>query len=66
MMIRATKVKVASQTISHTTPRSDQCTTPAMSATNAPPRALQPIPSPLGCQITRIRVTTKIANASIE
>src|SRR5690554_3476526 len=66
MMISATKVKVASQTMSHTTPRSDQCTTPATSATSAPARALQPIPSPLGCQITRIKMTTKIANASIE
>src|SRR5690606_22991253 len=65
MMMSATKVKVASQTISHTMPRSAQSTTPASSATAAPPRALQPIPSPVGCHITSARVTTKIANASM-
>ena len=65
MIIRATKVKVASHTMSHTTPTSDNCTTPKARATNAPPIALQPMPKPLGCHITSPKVTIKIINASM-
>ena len=39
--------------------------TPVASATAAPMRALHPIPNPFGCQITKTRVTTKMASASI-
>ena len=56
MIISATKVKVASQTISQTIPTSDNCTTPSANATKAPPMALQPMPNPLGCQITKFTV----------
>lgn len=65
MMISATKVKVASQTMPQTTPTSARPTTPVPSATAAPASALQPMPSPLGCQITRVRVARKIVSASI-
>src|SRR5699024_8741512 len=55
---------VAFHTMSHTTGTSPRCTTPAMSATAAPPSALHPIPKPLGCQITSTRVARKIPTAS--
>ena len=54
----ATNVKVAFQTISVTSTMSDQPTTPVISAKTAPTTAI-PISSPLGCQITKIKVITK-------
>ncbi len=63
-MMIATKVAVAFQTIPHTVGISPSETTPASSATAAPPNALQPIPSPLGCQMTSAIVTTKMVSAS--
>ena len=65
MTIKATKVKVASQTMCQTTGMSPGWITPAASATAAPIRALHPIPNPFGCQMTKTRVTTKMASASI-
>src|SRR5690625_4486683 len=64
-MIKATKVKVASQTIFQTTLTSDQWTTPTSSASKAPASALHPMPNPLGCQITSSKVTAKIASAGM-
>ena len=66
MMMSATKVNVASQTMPHTVPTSLQPTTPVARAMAAPASADQPIPSPRGCQMTNTRVTTKIARASME
>src|SRR5690554_1180423 len=66
MMISATKVKVASQTIFQTTSTSVHWTTPSSSATRAPPSALQPIPNPLGCQITSTRVIANTASANMK
>ena len=63
--ITATKVAVAFHTMCQTTGMSEGCTTPASSATRAPPHALQPMPRPLGCQITSVMVTTKMARARI-
>ena len=60
MMMSATKVKVASQTMCQTTGMSAGWITPVRSATAAPPSALQPMPSPLGCQMTSTSVTAKI------
>jgi hypothetical protein len=37
---------------------------PVARATRAPAVELQPMPSPLGCQMTRTRVTRKIRRAS--
>ena len=54
----ATNVKVAFQTISVTSTMSDQPTTPVISAKTAPTTVI-PISSPLGCQITKIKVITK-------
>jgi hypothetical protein len=65
MMIRATKVMVASQTICQTTGTSCQPMTPVSNARTAPPMALQPMPRPRGCQMTKTSVTMKMANASI-
>src|SRR3546814_1256003 len=48
------------QMMFHTTGISDSEITPASSATIAPPIALQPMPSPFGCQITSAIVATKI------
>ncbi len=61
----ATKVNVASQTMCQTTGMSCGWITPRASATAAPPNALQPIPRPRGCQMTRTKVTRKIAMASM-
>src|SRR5690625_2761594 len=63
MIIKATNVKVASQTMSHTIKISDHCTTPTSNATAAPPSALQPMPRPRGCQITNASVMAKILSA---
>lgn len=48
MMINAMKVPVAFQMICQTTGISLQCTTPLISANNAPNVALQPTPRPFG------------------
>src|SRR5690625_703277 len=63
MTISATKVKVASQTMPHTVATSCNCTTPANRAVTAPASALQPMPRPRGCQITRASVRMKIVSA---
>src|SRR5690554_162042 len=63
--IKATKVKLASQTICQTILISVHCTTPSINATQAPPKALQPMPRPLGCQITKTKVTKKTVNANM-
>ena len=63
MRITATKAPVAFQTICHTVWMSLRCTTPMRSARTAPSDALQPIPRPRGCQITRVSVRIKIARA---
>src|SRR3990167_8899120 len=60
MMITAMKVAVAFQTMCHTTGTSPRLTAPVSSARTAPAAALQPTPNPLGCQITKTSVTTKI------
>ncbi|MNV81321.1 hypothetical protein D3C71_1749810 [compost metagenome] len=59
----ATKVAVAFHTMDQTTAMSASCTTPSPSATAAPSDALQPMPSPRGCQMTSTRVATKISTA---
>lgn len=64
MMMTATKVAVAFQTMPQTTATSAQCTTPRASATMAPSDALQPMPRPAGCQMTRTRVAAKIRRAA--
>ncbi len=64
IIITAIKVAVAFQTIFHTTGISPTCTTPDIRARPAPSIALQPIPNPFGCQITKTMVRTKIAPAS--
>jgi hypothetical protein len=63
MMMTATKVAVAFQTICQTTGISAKCTTPSSSAIPAPIEALQPMPRPRGCQITSVRVKMKIRMA---
>ncbi|MNC60378.1 hypothetical protein D3C75_1102520 [compost metagenome] len=57
------KVPVAFQMICQTTGISPHCTTPLSNASTAPPVALQPTPSPRGCQITRVMVRRKISDA---
>ena len=59
-----TKVKVAFQTIPHTVGMFWTCTTPSAKATTAPMVAPQPMPSPLGCTITKKSVNTKTATAN--
>ena len=63
MTMIATNAAVAFQTMPHTTGTSDSVTTPASSATTAPPIALHPMPRPLGCQMTSAIVATKIRAA---
>ena len=63
MMMTATKVPVAFQTICQTTGMSAQCTTPSNSAMAAPIEALQPMPRPRGCQMTSVSVKMKIRMA---
>lgn len=63
-MMMAMKVAVAFQTICHTKGMSDQWMTPLTRATAAPTQALQPMPSPLGCQITRTSVSRKMMKAA--
>ncbi len=63
MTMIETNAAVAFQTMPQTTGTSDSVTTPASSAKTAPPIALHPIPSPLGCQMTSTIVTTKIRTA---
>jgi len=65
MMISATKVNVASQTMCQTAGTSPGWITPVARATPAPAKALHPIPRPLGCQMTKTRVARKMASASI-
>jgi hypothetical protein len=57
MMMTAINVAVAFQTICHTSGISDNCMTPASKASNAPPAALQPMPRPRGCQMTKVSVS---------
>ena len=64
MMMTATKVAVAFHTMPHTVGTSLRWTTPVARATAAPPRALNPIPSPRGCQITSVKVAAKMIRAS--
>ncbi|KRL38036.1 hypothetical protein FD21_GL001326 [Liquorilactobacillus vini DSM 20605] len=61
--IIATKDKVAFQTIPVTVPTSLNVTTRNNSARTAPPIAVQPIDSPLGCQITNNNVSKNIKTA---
>lgn len=64
MIITAINVAVAFQTIFHTTGISAMCITPDARASTAPNVALQPIPNPFGCQITKTMVRIKMAPAS--
>ena len=64
-MMMAMKAAVAFQTMPHTTGMSLQCTTPVASEMAAPRQALQPMPSPRGCQITSVRVNRKMTAAVI-
>ncbi|MNM54602.1 hypothetical protein D3C81_657280 [compost metagenome] len=64
MMITAIKVAVAFQTIFQTTGMSSRWITPQTNASTAPILALQPMLSPLGCQMTRISVSKKRLPAS--
>ncbi|PAV93149.1 hypothetical protein WR25_07624 [Diploscapter pachys] len=64
MMMTAMKVTVAFQTMAHTVGMSCSETAPAARAMRAPSAALQPTPSPFGCQMTRMRVKTKTAIAT--
>lgn len=61
----AIKVNVAFQTMDVTSITSLKSTTPAIRASMAPPHADQPMDSPLGCQMTNMRVTKKITDAKI-
>src|SRR5690606_12102884 len=61
--ITAINVAVAFQTIFHTTGISLMWITPLISASAAPMVALQPMLSPLGCQMTSTSVNKKIAPA---
>lgn len=62
-MITAIKVAVAFQTICQTSGISPSVTTPLSRASTAPKVALQPTPSPLGCQMTKTMVAIKISTA---
>src|SRR3546814_9279581 len=64
IIIIATNVAVAFQTICQTTGMSLKLTTPKASASAAPIKALQPMFKPRGCQMTRTMVTIKINNAA--
>ena len=61
--IIATNVSVAFHTILVTSITSDHPTTPVRSATTAPITAVIEISNPLGCQITKINVSTKMVMA---
>lgn len=63
MMMTAMNVAVAFQTMAHTAGMSCSETAPVARAMMAPSAALQPTPSPLGCQMTSMRVKTKTAMA---
>src|SRR5699024_3753615 len=63
--ITATNVNVAFHTIDVTSSTSEKLTTPVIIAMMAPISAVIPISKPLGCQITNIKVTTKIQIAKI-
>ena len=62
-MITAMNVPVAFHTMCQTTGMSPQWMTPASKATHAPMTALQPMPRPRGCQMTRTNVARKIRKA---
>jgi hypothetical protein len=64
MTMTAMKVAVAFHTMPQTTAMSASWTTPNSSATAAPSDALQPMPSPRGCQMTSTSVHTKIRTAA--
>lgn len=64
MTITATNVIVAFQTIPHTVATFARCTTPSARATAAPPAADQPMESPFGWAMTRVKVATKTATAT--
>ncbi|MBP1973026.1 hypothetical protein J2Z47_001245 [Cohnella thailandensis] len=53
----ATKASVAFHTICVTSQTSSKVTTPQIKATMAPPQADQPMFKPLGCHMTKIKVT---------
>ena len=59
MIIIAMNVNVAFQTMLVTSNISSICTTPVIMAINAPIKAVTPISSPFGCQITKVSVNTK-------
>ncbi len=63
MTITAMKVAVAFQTMAHTVGMSCSDTAPTARAISAPRLALQPTPSPRGCQMTSTRVKRKTAKA---
>lgn len=63
MTITAMKVAVAFQTMFQTVGMSPGATLPSARASRAPMLALQPMPRPLGCQMTRTRVNRKMAKA---
>lgn len=63
MNIIPTKARVASQTIFTTIQTSLRETTPNKRATTAPIVAVQPMLSPFGCQITKIKVIKNIKTA---
>jgi hypothetical protein len=59
----ATNAKGAFQTMPVTVPTSMKLTTPNIKARIAPALADQPIFSPLGCQMTNVKVIKKIRKA---
>ncbi|MNJ71053.1 hypothetical protein D3C77_675560 [compost metagenome] len=63
--ITATKASVAFQTIPVTVATSLRLTTPNIKARIAPALADQPIFRPLGCHITKVKVSIKIITANI-
>ena len=64
MTMMAMKAAVAFQTTPQTSAMSLAWTTPVARAMPAPMQALQPMPRPRGCQMTRTRVKTKMAAAA--
>src|SRR5699024_1356767 len=64
IIITATKVRVAFQTIPVTSTTSGNDTTPVIIARIAPNIAVTPISNPLGCQITKDNDNTKIRIAN--
>src|SRR5699024_10626877 len=63
IIITATNVSVAFQTIPQTSATSEKVTTPAINARTAPRHADHPIPSPFGCLMTKNKVIRNITIA---